>query len=94
MVSRIAWLDTAIKQYRRITFYMFEHHAEATIDRFDADIDRKLGRLEKQPFSGHPSQIDGIRYVIIRKRWHLYYQFSGRRLFEECYLPLRDARRR
>lgn len=75
MVSRIAWLDTAKKQYRLITVYMFERYSEQTVERFDIEIDNRLARLKKQPMSGRPSQIEGVRYVIVKKHWHLYYRF-------------------
>jgi plasmid stabilization system protein ParE len=81
MVERIAWLDTAKKQYKRIMAYMFEHYSVTAVERFNDDIDRRLARLEKQPYSGRPSQIEGVRYVLLRKRWHLYYRFHATTLY-------------
>ncbi len=74
MVKRIAWLDTAKRQFFTIAAYMAENYSATTAERFSDEIFKKLTRLMKYPESGHLSRVQGVRYVIIRKRYNLYYR--------------------
>jgi len=69
---------------------MFEHYSEQRVEHFNEELDRRLERLEKQPLSGRPSQIEGVRYVLLKKRWHLYYRLANATLY---ILFLWDTRR-
>ena len=75
MAARVAWLNKARDQYRTITAYIAQNGCLETAYKFTQEIDQKLVRVCKYPGSGHLSAVEGVRYVIIYKRYNLYYRF-------------------
>lgn len=81
MAKNIAWLNTAWRQYQGILSYLYEHASLAAVERFNKEIDKKLDRIAKYPESGHPAPITGVRFIIISKRYRLYYRHHGPMLY-------------
>ncbi|TAK39287.1 MAG: type II toxin-antitoxin system RelE/ParE family toxin [Saprospiraceae bacterium] len=81
MVKRIAWLDTAKKQFFEIAAYLAEQYSPATAQRFSEELYTKILRIMQQPGSGHPGPVSQIRYFIVRKRYNVYYRHSGEVLY-------------
>jgi plasmid stabilization system protein ParE len=65
-----AWLDTQLS-------YWEENDMFSTIERFVQDLDKKLNRLSEQPETGRAtSEYKKIRFIVIDKRYHLFYRVN------------------
>ena len=82
MVERIAWLNAARDQYRKIVIYLFEHYSEEAIGRFDTRLEKKINLIRKQPESGRPASVEGVRSVTLSGgRFRLYYRYQGNTIY-------------
>jgi plasmid stabilization system protein ParE len=81
MVDRIIWLTLAMQQYGKLSKWLYKNASINVVESIDAEFDKKLARICKQPTSGRPSKINGVRFVLIKRRWRFYYRDQANAIY-------------
>jgi plasmid stabilization system protein ParE len=74
---RIIWSNQAETDYIDILKYWIEHNkSNKYSSKLMLEVEKKEKMISQNPYIGSPSEIKGVKYVLIDKNFSLYYRIN------------------
>ena len=81
MVKEIIWTNRAIRELHEMTDYLQENHSLQAAINLLAEINKRLGFLEKFPEAGQKAKkAKTVRFIPIGQNRRMFYRVHGRKL--------------
>lgn len=75
MAHKIVWSNIALEDYWRIVDYLLTNWSSSVAINFENIVNKKLGNLALQPFTGIPSEkYPSIRSILLTEHNRLFYR--------------------